>query len=107
MIRFGSQEQPREDAESWRQEFAQGYSGNTRRLDVDVLDATSDIRRILPRMPIGCNVLELACGEGEVLASLADAGFHCTGIELDPEAAARAQRRLGVAGTVSCGDALR
>src|SRR5438093_8785643 len=42
----------------------------------------------------GGPVLELACGSGRLLAPLANAGLHITGIDSSPEMLARARERL-------------
>lgn len=39
-------------------------------------------------------VLELGCGTGRLLAPLVQAGFHVTGVDVDPQMLARAEHRL-------------
>lgn len=52
-------------------------------------------------------ILDLGCGEGYTLASLADGGVSAqlTGIELNADAAAKARARLGDRATIEVGDA--
>lgn len=59
-------------------------------------------RRLAPR-----TVLEVGCGEGHVLAALADAGLgaELRGVDLSPDAVATATARLGGAARVDLADA--
>jgi SAM-dependent methyltransferase len=44
-------------------------------------------------MPIGAEILEIGCGEGQVACELLKRGYRVTGLDSDPEVIARAQRR--------------
>ena len=44
-------------------------------------------------IPIGAEILEIGCGEGQVACELLKRGYCVTGLDSDPEVIARAQRR--------------
>jgi len=44
-------------------------------------------------IPIGAEILEIGCGEGQVACELLKRGYRVTGLDSDPEVIARAQRR--------------
>src|SRR5690242_14924803 len=63
---------------------------------------------LLPAPPAGARVVDLACGDG---AWLADAGVRwpgaeLLGVEIDPQAAEAAARRLGGRARIRLGDGL-
>jgi ubiquinone/menaquinone biosynthesis C-methylase UbiE len=71
-------------------EVADAYDAyRTRHPDevVDALVAATDIRR-------GSRVLEIACGTGQLSVPLAERGVDLLAVELGPQLAAHAQRRL-------------
>ncbi len=61
-------------------------------------------------LPAGASTLDVACGSGRVVAALAARGFAATGLDLLPDALARARRlaaAAGVAGSFVVADAER
>jgi SAM-dependent methyltransferase len=68
--------------------FARLYDWEHDHFDEDVTLYVALVRRF------GGPVLELACGTGRVLATLASAGFACTGVDSSPAMLARAAQRL-------------
>src|SRR5438874_4678870 len=55
---------------------------------------------LISRLPVGANVLEVGCGEGQIACELLQRGYRVTGLDSDSEAIARAQAR-GVRGVVA------
>ncbi|MBV9356623.1 MAG: class I SAM-dependent methyltransferase [Chloroflexi bacterium] len=68
--------------------FARLYDWEHDQFDQDVTLYLALVRRF------GGPVLELACGTGRVLATLASAGFGCTGVDSSPAMLERAAQRL-------------
>ncbi|MFO0957169.1 MAG: class I SAM-dependent methyltransferase [Isosphaeraceae bacterium] len=61
------------------------------------------------RFPVGCRILDVGCGTGTLIAALAGEkqfarSIH--GVELSPELADHAQRKIGVGGVISQADFL-
>jgi len=48
---------------------------------------------LISRIPVGAQILEVGCGEGEVAYELLKRGYRVTGLDSDPEAIAKAQER--------------
>jgi SAM-dependent methyltransferase len=48
---------------------------------------------LISRLPVGAEVLEVGCGEGQVACELLQRGYRVTGLDSDSEAVARAQAR--------------
>ena len=46
---------------------------------------------LISRLPVGANVLEVGCGEGQVACELVQRGYRVTGLDSDSERIARAQ----------------
>src|SRR5205809_7948071 len=44
-------------------------------------------------IPVGAEVLEVGCGEGQVACELLKRGYRVTGLDSDPEIVARAKHR--------------
>src|SRR4030095_4704083 len=44
-------------------------------------------------VPVGANILEIGCGEGQVASELLSHGYHVTALDSDPEVVARARKR--------------
>jgi len=44
-------------------------------------------------VPVGANILEIGCGEGQVASELLSHGYHVTAVDSDPEVIARARKR--------------
>jgi SAM-dependent methyltransferase len=44
-------------------------------------------------VPVGANILEIGCGEGQVASELLSHGYHVTALDSDPEVIARARKR--------------
>ncbi len=65
----------------------------------DVIVRTSDVptretvRFFASRIPLGAEILEIGCGEGQVAFELLSRGYRLTGLDSDPELIARAQKR--------------
>jgi Methylase involved in ubiquinone/menaquinone biosynthesis len=51
------------------------------------------LKFFISRLPVGANVLEVGCGEGQVACELLQRGYRATGLDSDSEAIARAQAR--------------
>ena len=48
---------------------------------------------LISRLPVGANVLEVGCGDGQVACELLQRGYRVTGLDSDAEAVASAQAR--------------
>src|SRR6266496_5921490 len=48
---------------------------------------------LISRIPVGAEVLEVGCGEGQVACELLKRGYRVTGLDSDPEVVAKAQER--------------
>ena len=65
----------------------------------DVIVRTSDVptretvRFFTSRIPLGAEILEIGCGEGQVAFELLSRGYRLTGLDSDPELVATAQKR--------------
>ena len=44
-------------------------------------------------VPVGANILEIGCGEGQVASELLSHGYHVTALDSDPEVIARSRKR--------------
>jgi SAM-dependent methyltransferase len=51
------------------------------------------IRFFTTHIPLGAEILEIGCGEGQVAFELLSRGYRLTGLDSDPELVARAQKR--------------
>ena len=51
------------------------------------------VRFFTSHIPLGAEILEIGCGEGQVAFELLSRGYRLTGLDSDPELVARAQRR--------------
>jgi SAM-dependent methyltransferase len=51
------------------------------------------LKFLISRLPVGTQILEVGCGEGEVACELLKRGYHVTGLDSDPEVIARTQAR--------------
>lgn len=52
----------------------------------------------------GGNLLEIGCGQGELLGEAHARGYSITGVEVSPSAVEQARARIGEHGTIICGE---
>lgn len=81
-----------------QQHFVEAFRGDPSALEARYADLVGEVAGH------GGPVLDLGCGQGELLELLGKAGVQATGVEVDPEVAATAQSK-GL--DVTCGDALQ
>lgn len=63
-----------------------------------------DVAALARLFPAGAQLADLGCGSGEHVRSLAQLGYHVTGLDASPELIRLAQARSGAAGRFICGD---
>lgn len=90
-------DQYRRQAEDWTErQYADATSYLAHRADLVVSFG--------PRLERGDEVLDLACGDGGLAEQLLARGLRYRGVDVTPEMAAEARRRLGGRATIETGD---